>query len=517
MINGVPLTAEGGEINIDAELRKSVCMLGSADNAQLYYSKSASPALLMAFESRIRQRGIKYTKKLVEPEEVNKLYKRHTTDGKKTQTQLSVKELFELASKAEASDLHIYITENVGTIIKFRMDGKLIEQKALSRTYEDGMSLINSISMSMSTGANKEIYQENSFFNARINDAEFLPDDVNSLRINISPTDDGSRGVLCVNRLQYRTANFGTLESIGFNQNQIHSLKYLQSLPNGIVIFSGPTGSGKTTSIAVNIDGILKDCDYTKNCLTIEDPPEIIVPGVIPIKVNIGSTQEEREQSLQLALSNMMRQDPDIAMVGEIRDRSTAEIAFEGAMTGHVVLATLHANNSLAAIYRLRELNVPTYLLHDHKILTGIVAQRLVPKLCPHCKQSLIDHSDKIKSSELKRYQKVTNFSQIFIRGDGCDHCNHTGHKGRTVVAEVLITDSKLMQLIASNKVQEAHEYLRGSKGFISLVDAAIEKVEAGLLDPRDAEYEVGPLTMEIIERDGHIDYMEIKEMVGDD
>lgn len=517
MINCLPLTAEGGQISIDSELRKSVCLLGGEENAKLYFSKSASPAHLMAFESRIRKCGIKYKKEQVDPEEINKLYKKHAIEQAKTQIQLSVKELFEIASKARASDIHLLITENMGTIIKFRIDGKLLKQEELSRTYDEGMSFINSISLSMSTGANKGVYQENSYFNARINDGEFLPKDVKSLRINISPTDDGSRGVFCAIRLQYRISALGSFESIGFNQNQIHSFKYLQSLPMGIVIFTGPTGSGKTTSIAVNIDNILKDCNYTKNCLTLEDPPEIMVDGVIPMKVDVGSKKEEREEGLQLALSNMMRQDPDIAMIGEIRDQYTAEVAFEGAMTGHVVLATLHANNALAAIYRLRELGVPTYLLHDHKILTGIVAQRLVPTLCLNCKSQLLNNSNEIKNSELKRYQKVADFSKIYIKGDGCKKCNHTGHVGRTVLAEVLITDSKLMHLVSTDQMQDAHDYLRGTKGFISLVDSAIEKVEMGLIDPRDAETAVGPLSMELIERDGHIDYTEIKEMVGDD
>lgn len=517
MINGLPLTAEGGQINIDSDLRKSVCLIGSEDNAKLYVSKSASPARLMAFETRIKQRGIRYQTEHVDPEEINKLYKKHAVEQAKTQTQLSVKELFEIASTARASDIHLYITENVGTIIKFRTDGKLLKQDDLSRTYDEGMSFINSISLSMSTGGNKGVYQENSFFNARINDGEFLPNDVNSLRVNISPTDDGSKGVFCAIRLQYRVSALGSFESIGFNQNQIHSFNFLQSLPNGIVIFTGPTGSGKTTSIAVNIDSMLKDCNYTKNCLTIEDPPEIMVPGVIPIKVNVGSSKEEREEALQLALSNMLRQDPDIAMIGEIRDEYTAEVAFEGAMTGHVVLATLHANNSLAAIYRLRELGVPSYLLHDHKIITGIVAQRLVPSLCPHCKTELLNDIARVKKSEYKRYDKVANIGKIYLKGDGCEHCKHTGHLGRTVVAEVLITDAKLMHLIASDQMQEAHDYLRGTKGFISLVDSAIEKIQMGLIDPRDAETAVGPLSMELIERDGHIDYTEIKEMAGDD
>jgi len=517
-MNGLPLTAEGGEIQIDAELRKSVCLVASTRGAILFYSKTASPARLIAFESRIKQRGLAFKKQEVEPEEINKLYKKHSPANAKTQTQLSVKELFELASQTRVSDIHIWATENRGTNIKFRIDGKLLTQKELSRTYEEGASLINSMTNTMSSGANAEIFQENEFYNARINNEEYLPDDVNLLRVNISPTDDGNKGNLAVIRVQYKVSAFGTFESIGFNKKQINSLKYLQSLPTGITIFTGPTGSGKTTTIAVNIDGILKECDYTKNCLSLEDPPEIMIEGVIPIRVNPGKTNDERDTAFQMALTNMMRQDPDIAMLGEIRDSATAKVAFEAAMTGHYILATLHANNALAAIYRLRELGVPNYLLHDHKILAGIVGQRLVAQLCPHCKKKLIDHPDQVKKSEYKRYEKVsTRLDSVFIKGDGCDHCRHTGYLGRTVIAEVLITDSKLMELVSNNQIQEAHSYLRGSKGFISLTDSAIEKIEEGLIDPRDAELQVGPLTMEIIERDGHIDYTEIKEMVGDD
>lgn len=513
----IPLTAIDGLISIDAELRKNVCLIGDRrlEEAQLFYSSNTNPGQLISFENRLKQRGINLTKNQVSPEEIHQIYRKFT-DSVKTDTQITVKQLFELAAKRNASDIHLLTTENLGTIVKFRINGELLVQRELNRTFDEGVTLITSIANSMATGGNKEIYQQSEFFNARINSSEFLPESINALRINISPVDDGSAGgILAVMRLQYKVSAFGTFESIGFNLDQINSLKYLQSLPSGIVIFTGPTGSGKTTSIAVAIDGILKNCDYKKNCLTLEDPPEIIVPGVIPIQINVGTTAEERDAALKKAVSNMMRQDPDIGMIGEIRDKATADAAFEMSMTGHYIMATLHTNSALAAIHRLRELGVPPYLLHDHKILTGIIAQRLVPTLCESCKKPLCDNTNSIAPSELRRFQKVGTISNMYIKGDGCDKCAR-GYSGRTVIAEVLINDARLMQLMSQNKSQEAYDYLKGSKGFKSLADSAIEKIDKGILDPRDAENTIGPLTMELVDRDGQIDHQEIKEMVDD-
>ncbi|HEY9017616.1 GspE/PulE family protein [Thiomicrospira sp.] len=519
MVNGSLLTAENGLISIDPELRKQICLVGDDQKAILYVSKGITAAKLMTFQSRIQKQGIQAKVEKVDPEEITKLYKKLNGGQEKTQTQLSVKELFELAAKKRSSDVHLWATVNRGTIVQFRVDRKLRVQPELTQTFEEGMSLIHSITNSMASGANKEIFQQTGFYNARINDPAHLPDSIAMIRVNITPTDDGDIGSKAVFRLQKKVSSIGTWESSGFDENQIYALKYLQKLPTGITIFTGPTGSGKTTSIAVDLDSRLRESDYTKMCYTLEDPPEIMVEGVVPIKVPPADNEADRKKNFNMAIANMLRQDPDIVMLGEIRDAATANVAFEAAMTGHYVLATLHTNNALSSIYRLRELGVPRYLLHDPKILNGIVSQRLVPKLCPHCKKKLMENRDAVKPSEFKRYERATNeLDNVYIKGDGCDQCNHTGHLGLTAIAEVLITDNVLMKHISNDDLSGAMEYLRNSeKAYMSLIGSAISKMNQGIVDPRDAEAEVGPLTLDIIEQDGHIHMREMKEVVKDD
>ena len=220
-----------------------------------------------------------------------------------------------------------------------------------------------------------------------------------------------------------------SLESLGFYPDHVKSIREIMAKPNGIFLTTGPTGSGKTTTLYSILSELSSD---EVKIITVEDPVEYELPGInqIQIKPEIGYT-------FARALRSILRQDPDILMVGEIRDKETAEIAIQAALTGHLVLSTLHTNSALSSITRLLDMGIDFFLLKAS--IVGLMAQRLVRKLCPYCAIEM--HLTK----ELQQKYNVDALLQKYgfvnpapKHAHGCPHCNYTGYKGRTVIAEVV-------------------------------------------------------------------------------
>jgi len=182
----------------------------------------------------------------------------------------------------------------------------------------------------------------------------------------------------------------------------------------------------------------------------VEDPPEYPIPGAIQTPVANVSTAEERSAAFQAAIKAAMRLDPDVIMIGEIRDTPSASLALQAAMTGHQVWTTLHANNSIAIVDRLIDLGVPAEILCDPAIVSGLVSQRLVKTLCPHCKVSLKNAIGSLSiREEYERIAKYIDLESVYIKGEGCDKCSGSGLLGRTVVSEVILPDNKIMEFFA--------------------------------------------------------------------
>jgi type IV pilus assembly protein PilB len=255
------------------------------------------------------------------------------------------------------------------------------------------------------------------------------------------------------------------------------AFRWMIEQPQGIVIFSGPTGSGKTTTIYSAMIQLRKEA---VNIVTIEDPVEYVLDGVTQVQVN-----EAAGVSFANSVRHFLRQDPDILLVGETRDRATAATAIEASLTGHLVLTSLHANDALGAIVRLREMGIEPFLL-AHSLI-GVVNQRLVRRICAHCREQAVWHPDLIRPMRLFTPEEEGEGGFVFHRGRGCPHCNDQGFKGRIGVFEMLRVSDTLRPSIASGAPSSVMEVEALRHGLLlPLREYCRHLLRAGLTTPEE-------------------------------
>ena len=334
------------------------------------------------------------------------------------------------AVKARASDIHLEPFENKLSI-RFRVDGVLREvlqyQKNITQMIISRIKIMSKLDIS-----ERRLPQD-----GRISISVGKRDI--DLRVSTLPSSFGERVVL---RILEKDKTHIQLEQLGFSQEILTSFRKNLGKNEGIILVTGPTGSGKTTSL---YSGLREISDRSQNILTIEDPVEYALEG-------IGQTQVNTKTGLTFAkgLRAILRQDPDIVMVGEIRDKETAEIAIQASLTGHLVLSTVHTNSAINAITRLRDMGIEPYLLSSSLIF--VLSQRLVRKLCPHCKTDDEDSKNILEKYKIKgnAYKPV-----------GCDKCDNTGYKGRLSIGEFVSIDEKISEFIHNSASEnEMSEYV---------------------------------------------------------
>ena len=328
-----------------------------------------------------------------------------------------------------ASDIHLEPFQN-HSLIRFRIDGIISEFESIPRTIYTHICARLKIMASINI-AEKRIPQDGKI--------KYVYEDKNyDLRVSTLPTIYGEKIVI---RILYKSERMKFLNSLGFCEKDVERIKTMVFNPHGIVLVTGPTGSGKTTTLYSMINTLNKK---EKNITSIEDPVEYTLENVNQVNVNnkIGYSFAE-------GLRSILRQDPDVIMVGEIRDEETAEIAMRAAVTGHLVISTLHTNDAAEAILRLKDMGVPSYFIND--ALVGIIAQRLVRKICSYCKKSYYPSENERKHLKLELNDKL-------YKGDGCHKCGNTGYKGRTVVYEIINMKETKKDIV---KVIETAEELR--------------------------------------------------------
>ena len=348
--------------------------------------------------------------------------------------------IFLEAISKRASDIHIE-SGSSETAIRFRVDGILATVKTISQ--ERSIA----VSARLKILANLNVLE-----NRRPQDGHIeVKSDSYSLdvRISIVPTIWGESIVL---RLLNRSDSLLGLDSLGFSTSYAAHLEAIKNITTGLVLVTGPTGSGKTTTLAA----ILKELNVESvKVISIEDPVEYRIEGITQIQVH-----EELNLSFDAVLRRIFRQDPDIIMVGEIRDIETAELAVRAALTGHLVFATLHTNNALEAVFRLQNMGIPAYMAAA--VLRMVIAQRLIRKTCKECGAS------------------------------GCAHCSNSGYKGRTVTAEFIPINTALSDLVSRGAVMEQlREHLQKEK-HKNLFDDAEEKVVSGVTTKEEIRRELG-------------------------
>jgi general secretion pathway protein E/type IV pilus assembly protein PilB len=361
-------------------------------------------------------------------------------------------DLIQEAKNLKSSDIHIESYEHKCRV-RIRIDGMMVERYLLKRDEYPG--LINKIKIFANLDIAEKRLPQDGRINFKHHDQQF------DIRVSVLPTLYGEKVVL---RLLNNDATDIDLNSLGFSAFDLDN--YLQGAKqhNGILLISGPTGSGKTTTLYATLKLLNKE---TRNILTIEDPVEYTLEGVnqVQLKESIGL-------GFAAALRTFLRQDPDVIMVGEIRDTETANMAIRASLTGHLVLSTIHTNSAWETVSRLIDMGIPSFLIAG--TLKTTVAQRLIRLLCPECKQERAFSTDLYP----KQFKPYTQVKHHYVAA-GCEHCYYTGYKGRKAVYEVIPIDHDLSLEIKNGNMNIAG--LLKERGICTLAENAFNLFSSGL------------------------------------
>ncbi|MBU3161390.1 GspE/PulE family protein [Clostridium frigoris] len=334
--------------------------------------------------------------------------------------------LLKRAINAQASDIHLEPFKDFA-LIRMRVDGILNEINKIPK------NVYKSLCTRLKIMANMDIATKLIPLDGKM--TENIDGTDYDFRVSSLPTMYGEKLVI---RVLYKVERFINLDSLGFSKEKVLILKSVLKLSHGMIIVAGPTGSGKSTTLYALLNEINSK---TKNIITIEDPIEYNMPGINQVNVN-----NKAGLTFSIGLRSILRQDPDLIMIGEIRDEETAKIAVRASITGHLVLSTLHTNGATATISRLIDMGIPSYLVADSLVV--VLAQRLVRKLCPYCKVEYKVKNEEFEYLGFKRGEKT--YSAV-----GCNKCYETGYKGRTVIYELLELDSNHRSIIVKSGISD--------------------------------------------------------------
>ncbi|MBO4285260.1 MAG: Flp pilus assembly complex ATPase component TadA, partial [Alphaproteobacteria bacterium] len=276
--------------------------------------------------------------------------------------------------------------------------------------------------------------------------------------------------------------------ALGFGEREEKLFYRLRAAPVGLNIIAGPTGSGKSTTLQRNMIKLLQEKNFELNLITVEDPPEYPIPGARQMPVTNANDEESKEIEFTKALNAALRSDPDVLMVGEIRSLSAAELTFKGALSGHGVWTTLHANSAPAIITRLRDMGMQPYLLGDPELMKGLISQRLFRRLCPYCRKSVKERQQDLSFERLQMALGEYGVENTYIRGEGCKRCGHKGFNGRMCVPEIILPDAMFLQLMINGDTKRAIDYWISELDGRTLRDAAIERMLKGYIDLDELE-----------------------------
>lgn len=360
--------------------------------------------------------------------------------------------LIERAYSTRASDVHIEPFENK-TLVRMRVDGTLVEFVTLKKKLH--APLIARIKILSNLDIAERRIPQDGHFRVKV-ESELL-----NIRVSIIPTVFGEKAVL---RLLAGNTRIENEKTFGMNGRDYQAFSRMLQVPNGIIYLTGPTGSGKTTTLYMTLESISRQ---QANISTIEDPVEKNLPRINQMQVNPVSGLD-----FENGLRALLRQDPDVIMIGETRDAQTAEISIRAAITGHRVFSTLHTNDAVSTIVRLADMGVEPYLIANS--LVGAVAQRLMRKLCPNCGRER-------ETTEEERQMLGVNVKTVH-EAVGCPYCNNIGYTGRMAIHEVFRVDREIRRMITSRApMEEIEDYAVRTQGMRLLKDSALELVKLGV------------------------------------
>ena len=392
----------------------------------------------------------------------------HVRQGEQAPVIRFVNTLFSEAVRRRTSDIHIEPRKK-DFLIRYRVDGQLQTIKTVPR------NLLAATVSRIKILAEMDIAERRLPLDGRI--AMRVEGKNIDLRVSTLPTQYGERVVM---RILDRSTASMSLDELGFSPHNLLSFNSLIRKPHGIILVTGPTGSGKTTTLYAALNALRSP---TTNIITCEDPVEYELEGISQSNVN-----ERAGLTFARQLRAILRQDPDVVLVGEIRDAETAEIAFRAALTGHLVLSTLHCNEAAGAVSRLLDMGVAPFLIAS--TVAGVVAQRLVRRLCPHCRREAVPDAD-----TLAMYRALGGDAapgMTLWEGPGCPKCDGKGTRGRVAVHEVLVTNTRINRLTMESAETHILRDAAIENGMIPMIGDGLEKLRSGLTILDDVQRKIG-------------------------
>ena len=458
-----PLAEEGGTVRIavsDPLAIETVNDLGVLLGAAVV-TEVAAPGVIQAAINRAYEKQVPQAGDVIaeidgdDPDGVRRLSADLLDSDDEAPIIRFVNSILTQASQRRASDIHLEPFEK-DLVVRLRIDGVLYDTLHPPRKAHAG--IVSRIKVMASLDIAEKRLPQDGRFRVRIAGRDV------DVRVSTLPTVFGERVVM---RLLETTSGVLTLEQVGLDASLLPRIKALTDRPHGIFLVTGPTGSGKTTTLYAALSRLN---NHDKNIITVEDPVEYQLDGVGQIQVN-----PKINLTFANGLRSILRQDPDIIMVGEIRDAETAEIAVQAALTGHLVFSTLHTNDAAGALTRLVEMGVAPFLANS--AIIGILAQRLVRRLCPACREAY--PVEQALLNELGLEPRVEPGS-TFYRSVGCDALQGLGYRGRTGLFELLVLDETLRTMVLANQDAAAIEARAVERGMRTLLQAGLEKALAG-------------------------------------
>ncbi len=365
-----------------------------------------------------------------------------------------VKEMIDNAVRQRASDIHIEALERKMRV-RYRIDGALYERGKYD------ISLLPAVVARIKIIGGMDIAEKRKPQDGRI--TQIVDRMEFDIRVSVLPTVYGEKVVMRLTSKQNLTREKSQL---GLKEKELKQFDHILAHPHGILLVTGPTGSGKSTTLYTALSELNQE---DVNIITVEDPVEANIDGINQVQVNVKA-----EMTFAAALRSILRQDPDIIMIGEIRDEETARIAVQASITGHLVVSTLHTNSSASTITRLEDMGLESYLIADSVI--GVIAQRLVRRLCPHCKKERIATPEELKIMDLDPNQHLTMYSPV-----GCGKCDNTGYRGRIGVYEIMTITPELQRIISSKQGVEKIKEQALRDGMSTLHMSATQYVIEGM------------------------------------
>ena len=360
-----------------------------------------------------------------------------------------------------ASDIHFEPQED-HLLVRVRVDGVLNETQRIPKRMANGVTTRLKVLAKLDIAERRKPQDGRIALNARTVGRML------DIRVAVLPTVEGEQVVM---RLIDKSRKTPTLESLGMSESMREKVAEIIRRPTGALLVTGPTGSGKSTTLYAALAEINRP---EINIITVEDPVEYRLPGINQVQINVKA-----DMTFASALRSILRSDPDVIMVGEIRDAETAKMAIESALTGHMVFSTLHTNDAAGAMTRLNEMGVEPFLTGS--AVSAVIAQRLARKLCTNCCEMYSPTAPELIAAHISPDMAAAREGMVLYRKVGCPRCGRTGYKGRIGIFQLLLMNDELEALVSQNASRDAIEQAGAAAGMRSLWDDGIAKAAAGL------------------------------------